>query len=118
MNPAAQDTLFVARRNTTASPVRDLLRSGSVRRSEWVIFSFLVYAVALGALLPVPLSTRHLVTLINVAILAAYPVLIVADRAKSTIAFGVARDAASLALVVLAYREMGWYRPPVCPDPR
>ena len=77
-----------------------------------MIFSFLVYAVALGALLPVPLSTRHLVTLINVAVLAAYPVLIVADRAKSTIAFGVARDAVSLALVVLAYRETGWFAQP------
>jgi hypothetical protein len=77
-----------------------------------VILSFLVYAVALGTLLPVPPSTRHLVTLINVAILATYPVLIVTDRAKSTIAFGVARDAVSLALVVLAYREMGWFAQP------
>jgi membrane-associated phospholipid phosphatase len=77
-----------------------------------VILSFLVYAVALGALLPVPPSTRHLVTLINVAILAAYPVLIVADRTKSTIAFGVARDAVSLGLVVLAYREVGWFAQP------
>jgi membrane-associated phospholipid phosphatase len=112
VNPAATGTLIVARRDTTVSPVRALLRSGSVRRSEWVILSFLVYAIALGALLPVPPSTRHLMTLINVAILAAYPVLIVADRAKSTIAFGVARDAVSLALVILAYREMGWLAQP------
>jgi membrane-associated phospholipid phosphatase len=112
MNPAAQDTLFDTRRSIAASPVRDLLRGGKVRRSEWVILGFLVYAIALGALLPVPPATIHLVTLINVAILGAYPALIVADRAKSTIAFGVARDAASLALVVLAYREMGWFAQP------
>jgi membrane-associated phospholipid phosphatase len=112
VNPTAQDTLVVARQDTTASSVRDLIQSGSVRRSEWVILSFLVYAVALGALLPIPLSTRYLVTLVNVAILATYPALIVADRVKSTIAFGVARDAVSLALVVLAYREMGWFAQP------
>ena len=112
MNPAAENTRFLAGRDTTASPVRDFLRSGSVRRSEWVILSFLVYAVALGVLLPVAPSTRHLVTLINVAILAAYPALIVADRAKSTIAFAVVRDAGSLALIVLAYREMGWFAQP------
>jgi len=112
VNSAAQDTIFVVGQDTTASPFRALLRSGSIRRSEWVILSFLVYAVALGALLPVPPSTRNLVTLINVAILAAYPVLILGDRAKSTIAFGLARDAVSLALVVLAYREMGWFAQP------
>jgi membrane-associated phospholipid phosphatase len=112
VNGAVQDTIVVARRDATASPVRDLLRSRSVRKSEWVILSFLVYAVALACLLPVPPSTRHLVALVNVTILAAYPALIVADRARSTIAFAVARDAVSLALVVLAYREMGWFALP------
>ena len=112
MNPAAQDTLFLERRKPAASAVRDLLQSGSVRRSEWVILGFLVYAIALGSLLPVPPATHRIVTLINVAILGAYPVLVAADRAKSTIAFGVARDAMSLALLVLAYREMGWFAQP------
>jgi membrane-associated phospholipid phosphatase len=111
VNPIAQDS-FAVGRAITASPARDLVRTGRIRKSEWVILSFLVYAVALGGLLPVPPSTRYLVTLINVGILAAYPVLIVADRTKSTIAFGVARDAVSLALVVLAYREMGWFAQP------
>ena len=56
------------------------------------------------------------------AILAVYPVLIIADqtiadrtiadRRKSAIAFGVARDALSLGLIVLAYREMGWFAQP------
>ena len=112
MSPTAQDTHFVAERDVAASPVRDLLRTGSVRKSEWVILSFLVYTVALATLLPIPQATRHLVTLINLVILAAYPILIVANRAKSTIAFGLGRDAVSLALVVLAYREMGWFAQP------
>jgi membrane-associated phospholipid phosphatase len=112
VNPAAQESLIFARPDATTSPVPDLFRTGGVRRSEWVILGFLVYVIALGTLLPVAPSARHLVTLLNVAILATYPVLIVADRAKSTIAFSVARDAVSLALVVLAYREMGWFAQP------
>jgi hypothetical protein len=78
VNPAAQDTHFVARRETTASSVRAFLRSGIVRRSEWVILSFLLYTVALATMLPIPQSTRHMVTLINVGIWAVYPVLIAA----------------------------------------
>lgn len=112
MNPAVQDIVFVARRDATASPVRDLLRTRGVRRSEWVIFGFLVYAIALGTLLRVPPSARQLVILLNLAILVAYAALIAADRTKSTIASSATRDAASLALIVLAYREMGWFAQP------
>jgi membrane-associated phospholipid phosphatase len=83
-----------------------------VRKSEWVILGFLVYAIALSALLPVAPSVRHLVTLLNVAILAVYPALIIADRTKRGIHFSVARDALSLGLIVLAYREMGWFAQP------
>jgi membrane-associated phospholipid phosphatase len=112
MNPAIEGALCVTRRDATASGVRDLHWTAAVRRSEWAILGFLVYAAALGALLPVPPSARHLVTLLNIAILLGYPVLIVADRTKSTIAFSLARDAVSLALIVLAYREMGWFARP------
>ena len=58
MNPAAHDARFVARRGTTASLVRGVLQSGIVRKSEWVILGFLIYAVALGAILPVAPSVR------------------------------------------------------------
>jgi membrane-associated phospholipid phosphatase len=83
-----------------------------VRRSEWVILGFLVYAVALAFLLPVTPYVRHLVTLLNVGVLAAYPALIFADRTRKTVALSVARDALSLALIILAYREMGWFAQP------
>ena len=109
MNPAVQDTLLVGRRDTIAFPVRDLLQSASVRRSEWVILGFLVYAIALGNLLPVAPSVRHLVMLLNGTILAGYTLLIVLNRTKPTLIFSVVRDAVSLSLIVLAYREMGWF---------
>ncbi len=102
---------------SAAESGRDYTRRELVRRSEWVILGFLVYAIALGALLPVAPSVFHLVMLLNAAILAAYTVLIVLDRnkvdgRKSTLVFSVARDALSLAFIVLAYREMGWFARP------
>jgi membrane-associated phospholipid phosphatase len=129
VNQTAQDAFAFTRRDATAEPVRDYVRGGIVRSSEWVIFGFLVYAVALGAVLPVAPAVRHLVVLLNGTIVAAYTVLIAfdrsgVDRTKASLALnpGLAlkpglsskaiRDAASLALVVLAYREMGWFAQP------
>jgi membrane-associated phospholipid phosphatase len=117
VNQAVQEALVFTRPGAVAETSCDYHRRVIVRRSEWFILSFLVYAVALGVLLPVTPSVRHLVMLLNVAILAAYTVLIVLDRTKinrtkPALIFSVARDAASLALIVLAYREMGWFAQP------
>jgi hypothetical protein len=112
VNQTAQEAFVFTRRDATAEPVRDYLPVGVIRRSEWVILGFLVYAVALGVLLPVGPSVRHSATLLNGAILAAYTMLIVADRTKPAVAFGAARDAALLTLIVLAYREIGWFGHP------
>jgi membrane-associated phospholipid phosphatase len=112
VNPSVQGALIFTRPDAAAPPVRDFLQSGSVRRSEWVILGFLVYAIALGTLLPVVPSVRHLVILLNVTILACYTVLIVLDRTKPTLGFSVVRDAVSLTLIVLSYREMGWFAQP------
>jgi hypothetical protein len=69
-----------------------------------VILGFLAYAVVLGALLPVAPSVRHLVTVLNGAILEGFAPLIVANQIKPAPVFSAARDAVSLALTVLAYR--------------
>jgi len=116
LNPTAQASHGFTGR-AAAEPVPDYLWGGIVRRSEWVIFGFLLYTIALGTLLPVAPPVRHLVTLLNVAIPAAYAVLIVLDRVKvdgtkPAVAFSVARDLVPLALIVLAYREMGWFAQP------
>lgn len=112
MNPAVQGALIFTRPGAAAPPVRDSLESAIVRRSEWVVLGFLVYAMALGTLLPVAPSIRHLVMLLNGIILAGYTALIALDRTKPALAFSVVRDAASLMLIVLAYREMGWFAQP------
>ncbi|MGD1094552.1 MAG: phosphatase PAP2 family protein [Bryobacteraceae bacterium] len=112
MNQAIQEAVVLARPGAAAETGRDYPLRGIVRRSEWVILSFLVYAVVLGALLPVAMSMRDFVTFLNISILAGYIVLVVLDQSKPALAFGAARDLASLALIVLAYREMGWFAQP------
>ena len=112
MNQAVQEAPVFTKPGAAAETGRDYPRRGIVRRSEWVILGFLVYAVVLGILRPVAPSIRYLVTFLNIGILAGYTGLVVVDRAKPALAFSVTRDAASLALIVLAYREMGWFAQP------
>lgn len=117
MNYTAQEILDFRSPDAIAKPVRDRAGNRVVRKSEWVILGFLVYAVGLAVLLPVAPWVRHLVTFLNVDLLAVYTLLIAAnkilvDKIRPAPAFGVARDAASLALIVLAYREMGWFAQP------
>jgi membrane-associated phospholipid phosphatase len=112
VNPTAQGALVFTKPDAAGATARDSLQRGSVRRSEWVILGFLVYAIVLATLLPVAPSVRHLVILLNGAILAGYTLLIVLDRTKPARVFSAVRDAVSLALIVLAYREMGWFAQP------
>jgi membrane-associated phospholipid phosphatase len=109
VNPKATANLAYVGWSVTAEPIRDFLRSKTIRSSEWVILGFLLYAMALAVLLPITPSVRHLVTILNGAILMGYAVFTIVDRAKLAPVFSLARDAASLALIVLAYREMGWF---------
>jgi hypothetical protein len=76
VNYTAQETLDFRRPDAIAEAVQDRVGERIVRKSEWVILGFLVYAVGLAALLPVAPSIRHLVTLLNVDILAIYAMLI------------------------------------------
>jgi membrane-associated phospholipid phosphatase len=84
----------------------------AVRKSEWVILGFLVYAGVLAVMLPVPPNIRNRAVLLNPLILAAYAFLVYLDRRKRMLALSITRDWLPQALVVLAYREMGWFATP------
>jgi hypothetical protein len=88
------------------------LRAGDVRKSEWVIFSFLVYAVSLAALLHVATSVRTRVIVLNTAVILSYAFLVLLSRTKRQLALSVTRDWIPMALIILAYREMGWFAQP------
>jgi hypothetical protein len=87
-------------------------KAGHVRRSEWVIFSFLVYAAALAMLLPVSTTIRIRVIVLNTSVILSYAFLVLLSRTTHKVALGVTRDWTPLALIILAYREMGWFAQP------
>ena len=88
------------------------VRAADVRRSEWVIFSFLVYAAVLAALLPVSNSVRYRVIVLNTAVILSYAFLVPLFTKSPSLALSITRDAISMVLIILAYREMGWFAQP------
>src|SRR5579872_6335657 len=84
---------------------------GRPRRSEWVIAAFLVYAAGLGLFLSVAGGVRERILLVNFGVLLVYAALLCLDRAGGR-ALSIVRDWLPPALVLLAYREMGWFAVP------
>jgi len=80
----------------------------SIRRSEWVVLAFLFYAQALAHLPPVSTAVQYRISVWNPATAVAYAVLLYVDSVNPTLSAGIVRDWLPLALIVLAYREMGW----------
>jgi membrane-associated phospholipid phosphatase len=98
---AAPDLRLVADR--AFAPAR------SVRRGEWIVFAFLVYAPALTFWVPAPQGLRERLALANLAVALAYVALVYFDFMKPRLALAVARDWMPLGTILLAYREMGWF---------
>ncbi len=88
-----------------------------MRRSECVIVAFLLYAAVSAAALPVRAPIRPLTIALNAAILLCYALLIYADRLRRRQFLSVVRDWFPLLLVLLAYREMGWFALPMRDHP-
>jgi membrane-associated phospholipid phosphatase len=82
-----------------------------------VIIAFLVYAAVSAAVLPVRPPIRPLTIALNTLIVAAYALLIYADRPRRSELLSVIRDWLPLLLVLLAYREMGWFALPMHAHP-
>ena len=84
----------------------------AIRRPEWVVIAFLVYAAVAGCLLPVAPQVMLRVVLVNLAVGMIYWLLISSDSRRPRLALSVARDWVPLAIILLAYREMGWFALP------
>ena len=104
----------------TAAP--DVTRAGAracapavatfVRPTEWILFVFLLYAPALTLFLPAPDGLRTRLVFLNLPVLLVYAGLIFLDLALPRRAIGIIRDWLPLAMILLAYREMGWFALP------
>jgi membrane-associated phospholipid phosphatase len=107
-----QDALFVTDLALSKARAARRLSVSMVRRSEWVVLVFLFYAAAISCLLPVAPSVKERVVLVNVAVSLGYWLLIRGDSLTPRLALSVIRDWLPLAMILLAYREMGWFALP------
>lgn len=85
-----------------------------VRPPEWIVFAFLLYAPALTVFIPAPQGLRTRLASLNLEAILVYTGLIFLDCAKPRLALQtkVIRDWLPLEMIVLAYREMGWFALP------
>lgn len=84
----------------------------SVRTGEWILFAFLLYAPALTFFVPAPEGLRTRLASLNLLALLIYAGLIFLDHWKPRPALAVIRDWLPLGMILLAYREMGWFALP------
>jgi membrane-associated phospholipid phosphatase len=110
--PDASGHHFTATRGVAEPLVIARAGRAAVRRSEWVILVFLVYAAVAAFVLPLAPPVRYRVLLLNSAVILSYALLIRFDFGRRSLAASVIRDWLPLGLILFAYREMGWFALP------
>lgn len=81
------------------------------RRSELLILGYFAYATAIAFWLPLSNSIRMRALGVNVSLFAIFLLLAVGQAKYPKRWIGAVRDWLPLAMVLLAYREMGWFAP-------
>jgi len=84
----------------------------AVRRPEWIVRAFLVYAPVLAFLLGRSPALGMQLAALNLAAILAYDALIYFDSLKPNKVLRALRDWVPLGMVLLAYREMGRFALP------
>jgi membrane-associated phospholipid phosphatase len=82
-----------------------------LRETERVLIGYFAYTAALAQFLPVKESVARVTLLLNVTIIAAYFLLAYADGLRRRRFLSVLRDWFPTPLLLLGYREMGWFAP-------
>src|SRR5215471_15046215 len=83
-----------------------------MRRSEILLAAYFSYTAALGCILPVRAEIATVTVVLNLTILSGYALLIYAWSLRHSEFLDIIRDWFPLALILLAYREMGWFAAP------
>jgi hypothetical protein len=83
-----------------------------MRASEWLLAGYFVYTALLAQILPLRPPIPALTAVLNLTILAGYALLAYADSFRRRLFLGVIRDWFPFPLLLLAYREMGWFAQP------
>lgn len=84
-----------------------------LRRSECVLIAYLIWAAGVAVALPVRSPVRPVTLVLNLTILACYALLAYADSLRRQPLLATLRDWFPFPLLLLAYREMGWFALPI-----
>jgi membrane-associated phospholipid phosphatase len=83
-----------------------------LRRSETVMVCYFLYAGVMSAVLAVPSSVASFTIGLNLTLIGLFVALAYAGRVRpGSVPLSIARDWLPLAVLVQAYREMGWFAP-------
>ena len=85
--------------------------ASSRRLSEWLLIAYFTYVAILSLVLPVDWWVAVYTWGVNLIVLVGLSSLARAERVTGWPVWAVLRDWLPVALVVVAYREMGWFRP-------
>ena len=81
----------------------------TLRRTEWVLAAYFLYAAIVAQVLPVQRNVALLTLGLNASVIASYVLLAHVDSLRRRRFFSIVRDWYPTPLLVLAYREMGWF---------
>lgn len=107
-----QTALVVPGLRLVESRVSAPARIQLVRPPEWILFAFLLYAPALALFLYRSEGLKTRLAAVNLIVVLVYAGLIFLDFMKPRLLLDVIRDWLPLGLILLAYREMGWFALP------
>ena len=82
-----------------------------LRRYEWILSGYFTYTSALALLLPLRMPIPRVTLVMNTIVLCGLALLVVVEPIRHRPVLRVLRDWYPLALLLLAYREMGWFAP-------
>ena len=82
------------------------------RRSECVLIAYLIYTAAVAVVRPVSPTVRAVTLLLNLQVLACCALVAYADSLRRRPLLSIVRDWFPFCLLLLAYREMGWFALP------
>lgn len=80
-----------------------------LRHSEWILIVYFGYAAILAQILPVRPPIPLVTLALNLAVIGGIVLLAWAESLRGSLLFGVLRDWYPAPLMLLAYRQMGWF---------
>ncbi len=82
-----------------------------LRSPEWILLVYFTYVAVLAQILPVRRPVPLLAVGVNLAVIFGLLLLAWAESLRGSLLFRVLRDWYPAPLMLLAYREMGWFAP-------